>query len=489
MSSYLNGQRAENIASNGKYYADIRVKQIVDNMLLSPTNKSDAFLVEGATLACDKGTAPSELKLPKNHNIKLSGKYQINDADWVTGQNILSFKKCKITGLPCVPDPIGPWKATNKNQLVGGRPSVLVISCCPCAKGGLIEPQTSGQGLSGAAKQAFIKMLEEEYGFNEKQAKLLARTYNSFMARPETKAMGREEQLHEYFSNLSALCLDYSGSDLKWSLVAGTPKSLDAIKFFTDTLKMTSEETIDLMVSINKQHGGAGDDAYTNAGFCMEGSCNHNCEIQYHPKESEYWSKKNTDYKSMASPNKYQKDFAHEIIQYAVFSNPSLSKDLVDFATFDNIDFLSSFKGDVYSGALDDIDKISDIDAINTYKYFLKNTGNNIFTDIAIYHDRVDSGEINRAEEFYKNFGGGDVEKGKEKLKKSLDKETFGTLFLKIGAGGLMDIFCNITFNAYNANNMEKYDEELIKQAKILSDATDKAINTKNEFWDFLNKN
>lgn len=64
-------------------------------------------------------------------------------ADFVPLTNIPSFKICKITQEPCIPD-TKTWDNTWKVK-VNGQETLYALSTCKCAVGGTIEFMTSGQ--------------------------------------------------------------------------------------------------------------------------------------------------------------------------------------------------------------------------------------------------------------------------------------------------------------------------------------------------------
>lgn len=85
-----------------------------------------------------------------------------------------------------------------------------------------------------------------------------------------------------------------------------------------------------------------------------------------------------------------------------------------------------SFKGDIYSGRIETPDKYADVDAINIYKFMTANSGNVVNT-YANYHKEVNDGSINRAQEFLSAYGDGDIDKGKEKVRSIIERESVGT--------------------------------------------------------------
>ena len=127
------------------------------------------------------------------------------------------------------------------------------------------------------------------------------------------------------------------------------------------------------------------------------------------------------------------KDFAHEAIQLATFTEESWDFDLKSLLhivsevgnsrvnipelnisiPFPMEKYEISFKGDVDSGRYGDTDFNSDLDPINSYELMKVANQKDIFRVQADYNRDIESNKVNRVEEFYKNIGYGDKEVGK----------------------------------------------------------------------------
>ncbi len=138
-------------------------------------------------------------------------------------------------------------------------------------------------------------------------------------------------------------------------------------------------------------------------------------------------------------------DFAHELIQYSIFSHDdSLVHQVWNFCgIFGEIEAMASYKGDIYSTRMGDDDRNSDIDAVNLYQRF-SNSEDNILEIMVDYNNQVSNGTINRAEEFLKNIGNGDAEKGYELLEKELDNVDIASQYLDPDNGGIKSIIQDI---------------------------------------------
>jgi len=304
-------------------------------------------------------------------------------------------------------------------------------SQCACRFGGVITivpaPKEEADALeleeTEKTRAEFEQMLQQDYGFDEEQAQLISKAFQVFMDAAEDKNLSRKDQLHTFFSEMASLCVNYSGSEFKNQTIFGTETTADAMDYFV-SLGLTEQEVFDLMGAINFQHskGELGDtDTYHSQGFCCDPNCSRQCGYAYHITDSKYWK---FNYGTAAK----QKDFAHEIVQYASFSNESLVHNLFGAAA-GNIDALSSYKGDIYSKSmgLDDIN--SDIDAVNIYQRLVNSNGSimGIMTD---YSRQAKDGTINRADEFLMNLGDGNIDAGLENLKNDLLNVDLGSHYL-----------------------------------------------------------
>ena len=129
------------------------------------------------------------------------------------------------------------------------------------------------------------------------------------------------------------------------------------------------------------------------------------------------------------------KDYAHEAIQFAAFTEQSWDLNLYSIAhaisevgntarinipgstaslPYPMERYEISFKGDVDSGRYGDTDFNSDLDPINSYELMKNANQKDIFKIQADYNQGIGSNKINRVEEFYKNMGQGDIKVGKD---------------------------------------------------------------------------
>lgn len=127
------------------------------------------YVVMGAKLECNKGTAPSNLVVLPVHHVKLTDKLKANIGDCVPNTNVLPFAMCTSSVNPLVianrgaPVPCTPtcsiWINGKSDLLLDGMPALLTQDKAVCPLGaGMIEVKDSGQGDS---KQRFVDMYEE----------------------------------------------------------------------------------------------------------------------------------------------------------------------------------------------------------------------------------------------------------------------------------------------------------------------------------------
>lgn len=149
------------------------------------------------------------------------------------------------------------------------------------------------------------------------------------------------------------------------------------------------------------------------------------------------------------------KDYAHEAIQLAAFTEQSWSLNSYSIAhamsevgntarinipgstaslPYPMERYEISFKGDVDSGRYGDTDFNSDIDPINSYDLMKNVNQKDIFKSQADYNQKIESNTINRVEEFYKNLGKGNTKIGKDIVRYIVtDGNTIGSMYITQG--------------------------------------------------------
>lgn len=101
------------------------------------------YVVHGALMTCDKGTAPGFFNPTYNAKTKVAGCLVTTAMDKLPITNIPSFTVCSISQKPCIPVPT-EWEKTYKVK-VQGQETLLARCCMKCGLGGKIEFVTSGQ--------------------------------------------------------------------------------------------------------------------------------------------------------------------------------------------------------------------------------------------------------------------------------------------------------------------------------------------------------
>ncbi|UYZ62512.1 DUF4280 domain-containing protein [Hymenobacter weizhouensis] len=110
-----------------------------------PAMQQYEYVVDGATLKCNKGSAPGMLRVVAKRP-EVGGRPGANTTDNAPLVNIPSFGGCKLQkNKPCVPAPQG-WEGYFRNTKVGEAPALLLETCTnQCAVGGTIKITRSGQ--------------------------------------------------------------------------------------------------------------------------------------------------------------------------------------------------------------------------------------------------------------------------------------------------------------------------------------------------------
>lgn len=286
----------------------------------------------------------------------------------------------------------------------------------------------------------FINSMMKSYGFSAKEARLISEAYRLLLWEATDKQMKKQEKIHHIFLVLAPLCSNYSGEAKRWWLVAEVLSTSDA-KMHLIELGMDSNSVESLYQAINNQHKNAPE---------------------------------------------IEKDFAHELIQYAIFSNTSTARELFESAV-GNLDALSSYKGDVFSANMETDDMNSDIDANNIYRRLI-NSNEDFLETISEYNNGVNHGTINRFDEFLKSFGNGDAELGLKYIEEDLNSVDRGAHYLSetyedgkkgFAIEALMDIFSK---EKSNANAV--FDEN--KKNVQANGAGRTIIEIRNKFLDYI---
>jgi len=103
------------------------------------------YITSGALLRCDKGTVPGPLYVaPRSPTIGGQPWANENDRDPIV--NKLNFGVCTLTQKPCLAT-IRPlrWLDVKRDVHVAGARALLDCSQLPCALGGVIRVEQSGQ--------------------------------------------------------------------------------------------------------------------------------------------------------------------------------------------------------------------------------------------------------------------------------------------------------------------------------------------------------
>lgn len=499
------------------------------------------YVVYGMMAKCSEGTMENYISTDKGHGIIFQGQPVLNANDHLKGINLTHFGDCNSREFyeqakkeadeklqageedsffmkaakkraqrsvkavafikehlmfnKCELDTPLPWIFTSEDHMIDGAPALTLESQCPCRYGGIItivlqaEEVTEAEELTEEKEDdmaaAFEQMLQETYGFDKEQAKLISSSYLLFMENEENQKLSRKEQMHKYFSAMAGLCLNYSGGAKRWRLISDTMATTDAIEYF-ESLGMSEQEAFDLMGAINFQHSGgellSKPEDYNSQGFCSNKDCDRNCGYKYHITDSKYW---NFDYGDGGKEN----DFAHELIQYATFSNDDSSvHKLWDFCgVFGDIEAMASYKGDIYSTRAEKEDMVSDIDAANLYRRF-ETSEDCLLKIMTDYRNQVSSGEINRSEEFLMNLGNGNVEDGYRYLEEELNNVDIASQYLAPDHGGVKSIIQDAAFyNALSAFSGIKGKKEFANYSNRAKVKDNIKINKKKEeFLDYV---
>jgi len=100
-------------------------------------------LTDKATLFCDKGEKPSQLKVTSQTFSKAENKLIATEQDKQTETNIPNFGTCIITRSKCNPTVI-KWDKTTEKDIINNYKILTEDSTCQCSVGGKISVQDKG---------------------------------------------------------------------------------------------------------------------------------------------------------------------------------------------------------------------------------------------------------------------------------------------------------------------------------------------------------
>ncbi len=265
------------------------------------------------------------------------------------------------------------------------------------------------------------------YGFTSEQYNLFKKAFGVIEENYKDES-DKAKYINNVVRLLAPLCLNYDSK--RFRLTANTPSRARAMNKLTN-LGLSESEVLDLIIMINVQHLPYDKEKLAKLDIDLE--------------QSSFSNRTHDDY--MNGNDGIKKDFAHELIQYAIFSNSlpddyepgifdifngKLRRSLVDVFNSDLVysytNYEASFKGDIDSTRWDMGDFASDVDAINIYSRMQKS--DSIFNAIMNYNSDVMNGDINRAQEFFCNLGDGHEDIGILELLKILDVETMGSQYI-----------------------------------------------------------
>lgn len=408
--------------------------------------KPEEYVVRGALLKCSHGSHHRKLNLPKCHGVYIGQNPVMHSGDCNAGIdamvkndiNITSFGVCNGTNSkPTDTDPNislakevldenghpmpgeisdavvrgvqckaciqnGTWENAHKSTKIGedGHYALTTNSFLVCQHGGVIMIVTSGQEHIMSEKDygdkqdyyekmGYTDMMESNYGFSPEESSTIRTAYELLLKDTGIRKLNGQEKIHFIFSKLSSLCDNYDGGDgIRWKLSGDIP-STDDTKLYLKSLGMSEEEVLFLYETINRQH-----------------------------------------------KKPIQKDFAHELVQYAIFADDSFTHNTMD-GFIGKMNALGSYKGDVYSARMGIDDMNSDVDATNIYNRMIASNQDPL--EIMInYNTEVEKGKTNRVDEFLSFYGNGDISAGLEYIKEDLMTVDMGAHYIQSGVKGFI---------------------------------------------------
>ncbi|MBN1315935.1 MAG: DUF4280 domain-containing protein [Anaerolineales bacterium] len=113
-------------------------------------------VVNGATLMCTFGTAPSTMIVTPENMINAAGQPAATIMDYIPMKNIMPFLMCTTPSnpavaaaqgapVPCMPVTTAPWFPGSPTVMLSKKVALNSTSKCMCMWGGVISVQMAGQ--------------------------------------------------------------------------------------------------------------------------------------------------------------------------------------------------------------------------------------------------------------------------------------------------------------------------------------------------------
>ncbi|MCO7178317.1 LXG domain-containing protein [Streptococcus gallolyticus subsp. gallolyticus] len=255
----------------------------------------------------------------------------------------------------------------------------------------LTSLSTSKKSVEDIEKADIINDYMQTYGFDRETATILFDLQQGIIKQAQKEDWSNQKVIYEFNRIVASFVVNYGGK--RWFALSGTLTS-ENLKELCKNYGLSLSDVKILQEGISRQH--------------ME--------------------------------NMTSKDFAHEAVQLAAFTEESwselnvysiyhvashmLNKGIYHYTSIFGTSisipvpiekYEISFKGDIDSGRYDDADFNSDLDAINTYQRMCDvDNVEDIFKINTKYNSDVITNQVNRVQEFYQNLGKGNINAGKE---------------------------------------------------------------------------
>ncbi|RAJ88081.1 uncharacterized protein DUF4280 [Chitinophaga dinghuensis] len=108
------------------------------------------YIPDNSWLTCDKGSAPTRLKVTHHNNTKIYGENLASEMDMIPGENIMPMGRCSASGGSCQPQPIY-WDKCNQGVKVNGYKLVFEDACLLCKQGGKVKVDFNAPSGGGGA--------------------------------------------------------------------------------------------------------------------------------------------------------------------------------------------------------------------------------------------------------------------------------------------------------------------------------------------------
>ncbi|EDN9714658.1 hypothetical protein GJB75_05080 [Listeria monocytogenes] len=324
-----------------------------------------------------------------------------------------------------------------------------------------VSPMSYKTGMINYSSEEaeFLLTMKNQFGFSEEEAAIMYKVYLVLKSQTDNEV----EAFKLFFAYMGGVC--YGDQDMlgieAWGIVSGTLNEAD-LKVKLIELGLSEDEYNLLNKAIVNQHN-----------ICAWSSVEEYTKAILQKDFNSMSEEEQSRCEFLFEQFKGSTDFAHMSVTLAAQLHSDTFKWTGSvYSGLENgiysVEDNAGYAGDIFGvfGALPSMGKDdyrADLDAINLAKAMSENSsgGINVFND---YYNKIEAGELNRANEFVKNIGDGSTEKGFKVIQEQITNHLVnysqrGIIFDYFG-GGMKQIEDHIEVSLKFIKNLKEGNNE-----------------------------